>query len=77
MELKRISLTVAEACEVTGVSHVTIYRMIADGQLHTVKARGRRLVPVIELNRVFGGERHAAGGEDARTKRDRKTVAAR
>jgi excisionase family DNA binding protein len=37
------------------VSRPTLYRMMADGELHYVRLRGRRLIPVSEYSRLGYG----------------------
>lgn len=48
----RAALSVAEAAKALGVHRATIWRMERDGQITTVKIRGRRLVPVAEIVRL-------------------------
>lgn len=41
-----IAVSVTEAARQIGVSRATAYRMVADGQLRSVKARTRVVIPV-------------------------------
>lgn len=51
----RLALSVAHAARAIGVSRRGLYLMIARGDLTTVKLGRRRLVPVIELERLIRG----------------------
>jgi excisionase family DNA binding protein len=44
--LERRALSIPEAVQTCGLSRATIYRLIADGKLSTLKIGSRRLVPV-------------------------------
>jgi excisionase family DNA binding protein len=48
-KLDPISVTVQQACAVTGLSHVTIYKLIGEGKLHSVKIGRRRLITYASL----------------------------
>jgi excisionase family DNA binding protein len=48
-KLDPISVTVRQACAVTGLSHVTIYKLIGEGKLHSVKIGRRRLITYASL----------------------------
>jgi predicted DNA-binding transcriptional regulator AlpA len=39
-----LTVTIAKATELTGISRATVYRAMADESLQTTKVRGRRLV---------------------------------
>jgi excisionase family DNA binding protein len=44
--LERRALSIPEAAQTCGLSRATIYRLIAEGKLSTLKIGARRLVPV-------------------------------
>jgi len=46
---QRLSCTVAEACEATGLGRTKLYELIGEGQLHTTTIGRRRLVMVHSL----------------------------
>jgi excisionase family DNA binding protein len=46
---QRLSCTVAEACEATGLGRTKLYDLIGEGQLHTTTIGRRRLVMVHSL----------------------------
>ena len=46
---QRLSCTIAEACEVTGLGRTKLYELIADGRLATTTIGRRRLVLVRSL----------------------------
>lgn len=50
--LKRLAYSLAETEAATGLSRTGLYRLIARGELQTVKRGGRRLVPAAELERL-------------------------
>ena len=45
VSIPKLGWSFAELEVATGLSRATLYRMLSDGQLQTVKVRGRRLVP--------------------------------
>jgi excisionase family DNA binding protein len=53
---ERMTFSLAEVQSMMGVSRSTICRAIASGELRTVKIRGRRLVPRLELARITGAD---------------------
>jgi excisionase family DNA binding protein len=58
---ERRALSIKEAAEACGLSRATIYRLIADGKLSTLKIGARRLVPVGAIDALLSpGE---AGGD--------------
>ncbi len=64
------ALSIPEAVAKLGVHRVTLWRMQRDGQITTIEIRGRRLVPVSEIERLLAGEparspSHAALGRPA------------
>lgn len=48
------------ACGRLGIGRTALYKLIADGQLRTVKIAGRVLVPESELQRVVAEAMQAA-----------------
>lgn len=54
--------SVAEAAKVLGVSRMTLYRLIEDGDFPAVRLRSRIVVPVAALERL---ESHAVIGSRA------------
>jgi excisionase family DNA binding protein len=42
--IERLSLSIPDAVETTGLSRATIYRLMEEGELAYVKIRGRRLI---------------------------------
>jgi excisionase family DNA binding protein len=58
--LERLAFTVDETLQIVPVGRSTLYALIGSGQLHTIKARGRRLIPRASLEAFIAG-----GGTDA------------
>ncbi|XID90465.1 helix-turn-helix domain-containing protein [Paenibacillaceae bacterium WGS1546] len=56
IEMQKITLTVKEAAELTGLSATTIYNMCAAGQLPHTKARKRILFYRPTLEKWLAGE---------------------
>lgn len=54
--LARLTYSLAEVEAATGLSRTGLYRLMARGELHTVKRGGRRLVPRGELERLCNAE---------------------
>jgi excisionase family DNA binding protein len=52
--LPRMSYSLAEIEAMCGLSRSSLYRLIAAGELRTVKRGSRRLVPSAELKRLCG-----------------------
>ena len=50
---ERRALSIAETAETCGVSRSTLYRLLADGKLSTLKIGARRLVPVAALDALL------------------------
>jgi predicted DNA-binding transcriptional regulator AlpA len=51
---QRISCTIPEACQASGLGRTKIYAAISDGRLKSVKVDKRRLVIVASLVRLLG-----------------------
>jgi excisionase family DNA binding protein len=49
----RITCTVAEACEVSGLGRTKIYEAIADGRLVSTRVDKRRLILVASLQKML------------------------
>lgn len=60
--LARGAYSVEEAVRTLGISRRSAYRLIAAGELRTVKLGGRRLVPAAELARLIGLRADAPSG---------------
>jgi excisionase family DNA binding protein len=54
--LARLTYSIAEVEAVTGLSRTGLYRLMARGELQTVKRGGRRLVPRGELERLCSAD---------------------
>jgi excisionase family DNA binding protein len=59
---QRLSCTIAEACEVTGLGRTKLYELIADGHLATTTVGRRRLVLVRSLLSLLGDRSAHADG---------------
>ena len=62
------AVTIAEAAELLRVHRSTIWRMQRDGQIVVIKIRGKRVVPIAEIERLL------AGGDGARSPRTSEPV---
>jgi excisionase family DNA binding protein len=51
----RRALSIKETAEACGLSRATLYRLIADGKLATLKIGARRLVPVVAIDALLSG----------------------
>ena len=51
--MERILISIREATEMLGIGRTTIYRLIAEGRLETVKIGSRRLVKVESLREII------------------------
>jgi excisionase family DNA binding protein len=49
----RLVYSIREAAEASGLSRATLYRLISDGRLKTVKIGARRLIPVAALTALL------------------------
>ncbi len=52
---ERRALSIKEAAQTCGLSRATVYRLIADGKLTTLKIGARRLVPVGAIDTLLNG----------------------
>jgi excisionase family DNA binding protein len=57
---QRLTCTIAEACEVTGLGRTKLYELIGDGQISTTAIGRRRLVSVQSLLSLIEGDRSHA-----------------
>jgi excisionase family DNA binding protein len=55
LEEKRRALSPREAERTLGISHATLYRLIKDGKLKTIKLGSRRLIPVDAIDALLAG----------------------
>jgi excisionase family DNA binding protein len=53
--LERRALSIPEAARTCGLSRATLYRLIADGKLSTLKSGARRLVLVGAIDALLSG----------------------
>jgi excisionase family DNA binding protein len=53
--IERRALSIEESAKTCGLSRATLYRLIADGKLATLKIGARRLVPVNALDALLNG----------------------
>jgi excisionase family DNA binding protein len=54
---ERLTCTIADACEATGLGRSNLYKLIGEGQLDTTRIGRRRLVLVSSLLRLVQPER--------------------
>jgi len=52
---ERRALSIRETALACGISRATVYRIIADGKLTTIKIGSRRLVPVASIDALLSG----------------------
>jgi excisionase family DNA binding protein len=52
---ERRALSIEEAADACGLSRATLYRLLKDGKLTTVKVGARRLVPLVSLDALLSG----------------------
>jgi excisionase family DNA binding protein len=53
VQIDKLTLSLVEIEMLTGLSRATLYRLMGDGKLESVKVRGRRLIPGSELKRLL------------------------
>jgi excisionase family DNA binding protein len=53
---QRVTCTVAEACEASGLGRTKIFEAISDRRLAATKVDGRRLIYVVSLLKMLGAE---------------------
>lgn len=51
--LKRLAYRVNDFCVVTGICRTSLYELIRDGKIKTVRVAGRRIIPAAEAERVI------------------------
>ena len=54
-EPPRLGYTVATTAKAFGLSRPTIYKLIAEGKLHSVKVNGLRIVTRQSIDELLGG----------------------
>jgi len=54
---RAITVTIPQACELTGLGRSTIYLLIDDGELERIKVRERALVTMDSIKRLLAGKR--------------------
>jgi excisionase family DNA binding protein len=59
LDEKRRALSPREAERTLGISHATLYRLIKDGKIKTIKLGSRRLVPVDAIDALLSGGRES------------------
>ena len=52
----RLSYSVKEAQSITGLGKNTIFKLIAEGQIHSVRAGKRILIPLWAIEKFLAGE---------------------
>lgn len=52
LPMKPLTVTVKRARQITGLGNTTIYEMIGDGSIESVKVRGKRLIIFASLERL-------------------------
>jgi excisionase family DNA binding protein len=52
---QRRALSIREAARSCGLSLATLYRLLKDGKLRTIKVGARRLVPVAAIDALLDG----------------------
>jgi excisionase family DNA binding protein len=55
LEEKRRAFSVREAARMCGVSRATLYRLLKEGKITTVKIGSRRLVPEASIETLLAG----------------------
>lgn len=55
----KLAFSVAEACAALGLGKTNFYRLVAVGEIETIKIGGRRLVPVASIEALLDGARVA------------------
>jgi hypothetical protein len=59
VSVPRLGYSFAELEVATGLSRATLYRLLASGELVTVKVRGRRLVPAWQAQALLEAQTHS------------------
>ena len=54
-DVERLALSIREAAKTCGLSRATIYQLIEQKKLATLKVGARRLVPVSSIAALFNG----------------------
>lgn len=64
--MKPVTLTMQDAARASGLSRVTLWRLIASGQLDSVKVGARRLVKVASLESLLASGRQRVPSDPLR-----------
>ena len=59
--VQRLTCTIAQACEVTGLGRTTLYELIGEGRISTTAVGRRRLVLVQSLLSLIESDRSPVG----------------
>jgi excisionase family DNA binding protein len=51
----KLAFSVAETCAALGLGKTNLYRMIAAGEIETIRIGGRRLVPAASIQALLDG----------------------
>jgi len=51
--LTRVGYRVNDFCAVTGIGRTSLYELIRDGKIKTVRIAGRRIIPASEAERLL------------------------
>lgn len=65
MGVRKLLYRIPEAVEATGIGRTTLYELIADGRLESVKVGRSRLIPADALERFVDELRQEAAGDAA------------
>jgi excisionase family DNA binding protein len=52
---ERRALSIRETARTCGLSRATLYRLLKDGKLSTIKVGARRLVPIASIDLLLSG----------------------
>lgn len=58
-QLQRVTYSVAEVTDITGLGRTTLYKLMNEGQLPSIKVGRRRLVKAEHLRQLFAVEGQA------------------
>ncbi len=56
MKANKMAFSISEAAEQLGLARSSLYGLLAKGSLRSVKAGGRRLIPVSSVEEFLQGE---------------------
>lgn len=55
MDARKLGYSVAETCASLGITRPTMYRLLADGRLRSIKIGRRRIITADSLTELFAG----------------------